>query len=95
MRQPGQLKTPCVYCAYCAQGAESRLLNFPVLPSLRAEEAHLVAQQLCEELKSRLSTTEANGQSQGLKMAAEIEDLNKTKAFLEERLIELIRYRLT
>lgn len=57
----------------------------------RAEEAHAAAQQLCEELKSRLSASEGDGQSQGMKMAAEIEDLNKTKAFLEERLIELIR----
>lgn len=63
--------------------------------SLRAEEAHSVAQRLCEELTGRLSAAEADGQSQSQTMAAEIDDLNKTKAFLEERLIELIRYHLT
>lgn len=69
-------------------------LNFPPLPFFSTEEAHLVAQKLCEELKHKLSATEADGQSQCLKMAAEIDDLNRTKANLEERLIELIRYGL-
>lgn len=54
----------------------------------------MVALKLCEELKHKLSATEADGQSQSLKMAAEIDDLNRTKANLEERLIELIRYAL-
>lgn len=71
------------------------LLNDLALPPLSSEEAHSVAQQLCEELTGRLSVAEADGQSQSQKMAAEIDDLNKTKAFLEERLIELIRYHLT
>lgn len=60
-----------------------------------AEEAHLAAEQVCEELKQKLSTTEAEKQSQCLKMTAEIDDLNRTKINLEERLIELIRYVLS
>uniref|UniRef100_A0A3Q1GYF5 FYVE and coiled-coil domain-containing protein 1 n=1 Tax=Acanthochromis polyacanthus TaxID=80966 RepID=A0A3Q1GYF5_9TELE len=56
-----------------------------------AEEAHLVAQKLCEELKQKLKTAEADRQSQILKTTAEIDDLNRTKTNLEERLIELIR----
>ncbi|KAM3620060.1 uncharacterized protein V6R79_017664 [Siganus canaliculatus] len=56
-----------------------------------AEEAHLTVQKVCDELKQKLSTTEAEKQSQCLKMTAEIDDLNRTKVNLEERLIELIR----
>lgn len=52
----------------------------------------MVTQKLCEELKHKMRATEADGQSQCLKMTAEIDDLNRTKANLEERLIELIRY---
>lgn len=51
-------------------------------------------QNNCEELKQKLDTTEAEKQSQFLKMTAEIDDLNRTKTNLEERLIELIRYDL-
>lgn len=65
-------------------------------PSLfSAEEAHLAVQKVCEELKHKLNTTEADKQSQCLKMTAEIDDLNRTKMILEERLIELIRYDLS
>ncbi|XP_008291446.1 FYVE and coiled-coil domain-containing protein 1 [Stegastes partitus] len=56
-----------------------------------AEEAHLAAQNLCDELKQKLKTTEADKQNQYLKTTAEIDDLNRTKTNLEERLIELIR----
>lgn len=56
-----------------------------------AEEAHSTAQRVCEELKQKLSVSEADRQSQCLKMTAEIDDLNRTKTNLEERLIELIR----
>lgn len=59
-----------------------------------AEEAHLAVQKMCEELKQKLNTTDADKQSQYLKMTAEIDDLNRTKTNLEERLIELIRYGL-
>ena len=59
---------------------------------LSAEEAHLTVQKVCEELRQKLSTAEADKQSQCLKMTAEIDDLNRTKTNLEERLIELIRY---
>uniref|UniRef100_A0A8C4GGZ2 FYVE and coiled-coil domain-containing protein 1 n=1 Tax=Dicentrarchus labrax TaxID=13489 RepID=A0A8C4GGZ2_DICLA len=43
------------------------------------------------ELEQKLKTAEADKQSQCLKMTAEIDDLNRTKTNLEERLIELIR----
>lgn len=36
--------------------------------------------------------TEADKQSSHLKMTAEIDDLNRTKMNLEERLIELLKY---
>ncbi|XP_017262806.1 FYVE and coiled-coil domain-containing protein 1 isoform X2 [Kryptolebias marmoratus] len=56
-----------------------------------AEEAHLAVQRLCEELKQKLEATEAEKQSEHLKMTAEVDDLNRTKSNLEERLIELIK----
>ncbi|XP_059197312.1 FYVE and coiled-coil domain-containing protein 1 [Centropristis striata] len=56
-----------------------------------AEEELSAVQKVCEELKQKLNTTEADKQSQSLKMTAEIDDLNRTKTNLEERLIELIR----
>ncbi|XP_051930680.1 FYVE and coiled-coil domain-containing protein 1 isoform X1 [Hippocampus zosterae] len=57
----------------------------------RAESSHLAAQNECEELKRELDATQDAKQNQHLKMAAEIDDLNRTKVNLEERLIELIR----
>lgn len=48
-------------------------------------------QKLCEELKQKLDTMQAEKESQYLKMTAEIDDLNRTKTNLEERLIELIK----
>uniref|UniRef100_UPI0037E74818 FYVE and coiled-coil domain-containing protein 1 n=1 Tax=Semicossyphus pulcher TaxID=241346 RepID=UPI0037E74818 len=57
----------------------------------RAEEAHLAVQKVCEELKQKLNTTEADKQSECLKLTAEIDDLNRTKTNYEERLIELLR----
>ena len=59
-----------------------------------AEEAHFTVQNMCEELKQKLQATEADKQSGYLKMTAEIDDLNRTKTNLEERLIELIKYDL-
>uniref|UniRef100_A0A671VDP3 FYVE and coiled-coil domain-containing protein 1 n=1 Tax=Sparus aurata TaxID=8175 RepID=A0A671VDP3_SPAAU len=56
-----------------------------------AEDAHSAVQKVCEELKEKLGTSEADKQSQCLEMTAEIDDLNRTKMNLEERLIELIR----
>ncbi|TNN69266.1 FYVE and coiled-coil domain-containing protein 1 [Liparis tanakae] len=59
--------------------------------AVSAGEAHSALEKLCEELKQKLNTTEADQQSQSLMMTAEIDDLNRTKVILEERLIELIR----
>ncbi|XP_037554061.1 FYVE and coiled-coil domain-containing protein 1 [Nematolebias whitei] len=56
-----------------------------------AEEERSAVQRLCEELKQKLAATEAEKQREYLKMAAEVDDLNRTKSNLEERLIELIR----
>uniref|UniRef100_I3J1A5 FYVE and coiled-coil domain-containing protein 1 n=1 Tax=Oreochromis niloticus TaxID=8128 RepID=I3J1A5_ORENI len=64
----------------------SESMNYQV-----AEEALLAAQKTCEELKEKLKTTEADKQSSHLKMTAEIDDLNRTKTNLEERLIELLK----
>ncbi|XP_029683775.1 FYVE and coiled-coil domain-containing protein 1 isoform X1 [Takifugu rubripes] len=55
------------------------------------DEAHLALQKVCEELKQKLSSAEAERDNQHLTMSAEIDDLNRTKNYLEERLIELIR----
>lgn len=52
-------------------------------------------QKVCEELKEKLTLTEAERDNQHLTMSAEIDDLNRTKTNLEERLIELIRYELS
>lgn len=46
----------------------------------------------CEELEQKLNKANTELQSQSLKLTAEIDDLNRTKTNLEERLIELIRY---
>uniref|UniRef100_A0A7N6A7K2 FYVE and coiled-coil domain-containing protein 1 n=1 Tax=Anabas testudineus TaxID=64144 RepID=A0A7N6A7K2_ANATE len=65
------------------------LIHF--LSFFSTEEAHLALQKLCEELKQKLNTAETDKKSQHLTMTAEIDDLNRTKTILEERLIELIR----
>lgn len=52
----------------------------------------MAVQTVCEELKKKLNSTEAEKANQHLTMSAEIDDLNRTKTNLEERLIELIRY---
>uniref|UniRef100_A0A8C6T380 FYVE and coiled-coil domain-containing protein 1 n=1 Tax=Neogobius melanostomus TaxID=47308 RepID=A0A8C6T380_9GOBI len=56
-----------------------------------AKDAYVTAQALCDELKHKLEAAELDKQTQVLKMSAEIDDLNRTKTILEERLIELIR----
>ncbi|KAM9796833.1 FYVE and coiled-coil domain-containing protein 1 isoform 1-T2 [Syngnathus typhle] len=56
-----------------------------------AESSHLASQNECEALKRELTATQDTQQNQHLKMTAEIDDLNRTKVNLEERLIELIR----
>uniref|UniRef100_A0A671VAK2 FYVE and coiled-coil domain-containing protein 1 n=1 Tax=Sparus aurata TaxID=8175 RepID=A0A671VAK2_SPAAU len=62
------------------------------------EEAEAIKFQMSSEsmnhqaqMKEKLGTSEADKQSQCLEMTAEIDDLNRTKMNLEERLIELIR----
>lgn len=52
----------------------------------------MTLQKVCEELKQKLSSAEAERDNQHLTMSAEIDDLNRTKTNLEERLIELIRF---
>ncbi|XP_061744304.1 FYVE and coiled-coil domain-containing protein 1 isoform X1 [Nerophis ophidion] len=56
-----------------------------------AESAHLAVQKECEELTRKLSAAEAAKQNQHVRLTAEMDDLNRTKHYLEERLIELIR----
>uniref|UniRef100_A0A672I4S2 FYVE and coiled-coil domain-containing protein 1 n=1 Tax=Salarias fasciatus TaxID=181472 RepID=A0A672I4S2_SALFA len=57
----------------------------------KAEEERSEAQKLCENLEQKLNMTEADQKTQLIKMTAEIDDLNRTKTNLEERLIELIK----
>ncbi|KAM9832660.1 LOW QUALITY PROTEIN: FYVE and coiled-coil domain-containing protein 1 [Neosynchiropus ocellatus] len=56
-----------------------------------AQDAGLALQSFCEELKQKLNTTETGKTDQFVQFAAEIDDLKRTKSYLEERLIELIR----
>ncbi|XP_077439779.1 FYVE and coiled-coil domain-containing protein 1 isoform X1 [Vanacampus margaritifer] len=56
-----------------------------------AESSHLAAQNECEELKRKLDAIQEAKEIQNLKLTSEIDDLNRTKVNLEERLIELIR----
>ncbi|XP_067086634.1 FYVE and coiled-coil domain-containing protein 1 [Osmerus mordax] len=48
-------------------------------------------QKVRDELQLKLERAEASNQNQNLTMAAEIDDLCRTKSYLEERLIELIK----
>uniref|UniRef100_A0A8C5D618 FYVE and coiled-coil domain-containing protein 1 n=1 Tax=Gouania willdenowi TaxID=441366 RepID=A0A8C5D618_GOUWI len=79
-----------------SSGEEMKALKFQMSlenmnHQVQIKEAHLVSLNLCEELRQKLNTTDAEKQSQLLKMTAEIDDLTKTKAYLEERIIELIK----
>ncbi|XP_076009646.1 FYVE and coiled-coil domain-containing protein 1 isoform X2 [Genypterus blacodes] len=56
-----------------------------------AEGALSDTQKLCEDLKQKLATAEAENQSSYIKMSAEIDDLSRTRTNLGERLIELIK----
>ncbi|XP_056132008.1 FYVE and coiled-coil domain-containing protein 1 [Lampris incognitus] len=56
-----------------------------------AEDGLSAVQNVSEELKQKLDRAEADRQTHHLKMAAEIDDLSRTKGNLEERLIELIK----
>ncbi|KAK0134464.1 FYVE and coiled-coil domain-containing protein 1 [Merluccius polli] len=58
---------------------------------LRTAEGLAVAEQACEEMSDRLRRANQEQQSRDVKMAAELDDLYRTKVNLEERLIELIR----
>ena len=51
-----------------------------------------MAEKSCEEMSERLRRANQEQQSRDVKMAAELDDLYRTKINLEERLIELIRY---
>ncbi|KAJ8389006.1 hypothetical protein AAFF_G00124030 [Aldrovandia affinis] len=57
----------------------------------RTEEDLSSAQKRCEQLSERLDVAVAERESHAVKMAAELDDLCRTKTNLEERLIELIR----
>lgn len=59
----------------------------------RSEEALAVAQRACQEMAENLRRVTQDKQSFDVKMAAELDDLYRTKINLEERLVELIRYK--
>ncbi|CAL8279637.1 unnamed protein product [Lota lota] len=58
---------------------------------LRTAEGLAVAEKACEEMSDRLRRANQEQQSRDMKMAAELDDLYRTKINLEDRLIELIR----
>uniref|UniRef100_A0A8C5CWL5 FYVE and coiled-coil domain-containing protein 1-like n=1 Tax=Gadus morhua TaxID=8049 RepID=A0A8C5CWL5_GADMO len=57
----------------------------------RTAEGLAMAEKSCEEMSDRLRRANQEQQSRDVKMAAELDDLYRTKINLEERLIELIR----
>ncbi|KAM9789099.1 FYVE and coiled-coil domain-containing protein 1 [Neosynchiropus ocellatus] len=59
--------------------------------SSRSEEALKASQRACRELSETLQRVTQEKQSLDLKAAAELDDLNRIKIHLEERLLELIR----
>ena len=61
----------------------------------RTAEGLAMAEKSCEEMSDRLRRANQEQQSRDVKMAAELDDLYRTKINLEERLIELIRYTIT
>lgn len=69
------------------------IVCFVFLVSYRSEEALKAAQQTCREMSENVRRVTLEKQSFDLKTAAELDDLYRTKINLEERLVELIRYR--
>lgn len=59
----------------------------------RSEESLAAAQRACQEMAENLRRVKQDKQSFDLKTSAELDDLYRTKINLEERLVELIRYR--
>lgn len=59
----------------------------------RSEESLAAAQRTCQEMNENLHKVTQDKQSVDFKTAAELDDLYRTKINLEERLVELIRYR--
>lgn len=59
----------------------------------RSEESLAAAQQTCQAMADNLRMLKQDKQSMDLQTAAELDDLYRTKINLEERLVELIRYR--
>lgn len=59
----------------------------------RSEDGLTVAQRACQEMSENLRRVTQDKQSVDLRTAAELDDLYRTKINLEERLVELIRYK--
>lgn len=70
-----------------------RILVFSVCVC-RSEETLAAAQQACQELTENLRRVTQDKQNFDFKTAAELDDLYRTKINLEERLVELIRYKI-
>lgn len=59
----------------------------------RSEDGLAAAQRACQEMSENLRRVMQDKQSFDFKTAAELDDLYRTKINLEERLVELIRYK--
>lgn len=59
----------------------------------RSEDGLAAAQLACREMSENLRRVTQDKQSIDLRTAAELDDLYRTKINLEERLVELIRYK--
>lgn len=66
-----------------------------VVLACRSELGLEAAQRACQEMSENLQRVTQDKQSFDLRTAAELDDLYRTKINLEERLIELIRYKHT
>lgn len=80
----GWMLAPCFWGDFCSACA---------CTLCRSEEALAVAQRACKDMAENLQRVTQDKQSFDLKMAAELDDLYRTKINLEERLVELIRYK--
>lgn len=61
----------------------------------RCEDGRLAAERACQEMSDNLRRITQDRQSVDLRTAAELDDLYRTKINLEERLVELIRFKQT
>uniref|UniRef100_A0A8C5FNC8 FYVE and coiled-coil domain-containing protein 1-like n=1 Tax=Gadus morhua TaxID=8049 RepID=A0A8C5FNC8_GADMO len=96
VRRPASLPIlTCLYSSQCPlRNTKTVIWVHTIMYPLnlcRTAEGLAMAEKSCEEMSDRLRRANQEQQSRDVKMAAELDDLYRTKINLEERLIELIR----